>query len=79
MPIVVGGLRMRIRVRLVAQAPQDDAGVILVAGDHVRQHLRVIIGGRPAIGVFASFADADGGVSAITTIPSRSHRDSISS
>ena len=61
MPIVVGGLRMRIRVRLVAQAPQDDAGVILVAGNHVRQHLCVIIGGRPAIGVFASFADADGG------------------
>lgn len=61
MPIVVGGLRIRIRVRLVAQAPQDDAGVILVAGNHVRQHLGVIIGGRPAIRVFAPFADADGG------------------
>src|SRR5699024_6313101 len=58
-PVIQGRLGIVLQIGLVAQAPQDNAGVVLVPGDQVGQHLAVMPGqGIGLVGVALRPADA---------------------
>ena len=49
LPVCICFVRQGIRIRLVAHAPHNDAGMVLIPGNHIRQYLQMISGQIPSV------------------------------